>query len=295
MDYMDKYSKLLPKTEDKFIEILLLIGAIVAPVFVLFWDLFIPGKPLILQWVSWIISLLFAFVYFLKYKSSFVRSNLSTFFYSLCYLVSIYVIYLVYFNDFSKDYLLVLMLVVFYMALTFEKIGSLLGYLITVLGFVAIAVFIRRITKSIYDNSGIIIFMCLLVFSVMVILHLLKRNQDKRALNEMAHFDPITKLPNRNFLDLHLKNTLKNSKDSGHSVSLMIIDLDKFKNINDTMGHSFGDAVLNQASIELDKCLPENDFIARYGVMNLSPYLITLVLIVQRKLHRLLLIDFQTP
>jgi diguanylate cyclase (GGDEF)-like protein len=265
MNHMEKYSKLLPKTEDKFIELLLLVGTILAPVFVFFWDLFIPGMPLILQWASWIIALLFAFIHFLKYKSSFVRRNLSTLFYSLCYLVSAYVIYLVYYNDFSKEYLLVLLLIVFYIALTFEKIGSLLVYLMTVLIFVAIAIFIRRTTKDVYDNSGIIIFMCLFVFSVMVILHLLKRNQDKSALNEMAHFDPVTKLPNRNFLNLHLKNILKISKASDHSVALMIIDLDKFKNINDTMGHSFGDEVLKQASIRLSKCLPENDFIARYG------------------------------
>jgi hypothetical protein len=61
---MEKYSKLLPKTEDKFIELLLLVGAILAPVFVLFLDLFIHGKPLFLQWASWIIALLFAFIHF---------------------------------------------------------------------------------------------------------------------------------------------------------------------------------------------------------------------------------------
>jgi diguanylate cyclase (GGDEF)-like protein len=266
MSYMAKYGKkLLPKTKDKFIETQAGISAILAPSFVLFWDLFIPGKPEILQWCSWIIALLFTFTFFLKYLSSFIKHNQGILFYSQCYLVSVYVIYLVYFNDFSKEYLLVLMLVVFYIALTFEKINSLIGYLITVLVSIGLSVIIRRTTKEVYDDSGLVIFMCLLAFSVMAILHLMKRNQDKQALNEMAHFDSVTGLPNRYFLNFYLKNICEVAKSNEHSVAIMIIDFDKFKNINDTLGHSFGDAVLKQASMELIKCLPENDFLARYG------------------------------
>jgi diguanylate cyclase (GGDEF)-like protein len=323
MNLKFKYGdKLFTKTEDKHIEILMFIGAIISPSFVFIWDIFIPGKPVHLKWASWIISLLFTFVYRLLYISSSVRRHLRYYFYTLCYIVSAYVIYLAYFNNFSKEYLLALMLVVFYMSLTFDKMRSLLYYLMTTLLLIGLAIYMERNYKNVYDNTSKIIVICFFVFSIMALFNLLVRNNDKREINEsrkdykrlldtspngilvyqeervvyaneaivrlakfndkdsivgksfsellspkdneMAFYDAVTKLPNRYFLNCHLENSLESSKDSGQPVALLFIDLDKLKLVNDTMGHSFGDKVLNQASLEIKKCLFENDFIARY-------------------------------
>lgn len=156
------------------------------------------------------------------------------------------------------------MLVVFYISLTFDKIASLLRYLVTILILVIIVVFLEIIFENSFDHSGLVICISLIVFSIMALLHLSMRNEGKRALYEMAFFDTLTKLPNRNSLYLYLKNILKNAEESGQSVAIMLIDFDKFKNINDTMGHIFGDAALREAASELKKCLKENDYIARY-------------------------------
>jgi diguanylate cyclase len=92
-----------------------------------------------------------------------------------------------------------------------------------------------------------------------------ERKRMEEKINEIALYDALTELPNLYFLNSHLKNSLESSKDSGKLVALLLIDLDKLKIVNDTMGHSFGDKVLKQASVEIKKCLLENDFIARCG------------------------------
>jgi diguanylate cyclase (GGDEF)-like protein len=266
MPHVGQYDKkYLEKNEEKYIETLFLIGSFLGPFFVFVWDLLIPGKPLHLQIISWGIALLLPISFTLKYVSSYIKRNLSPIFYGVGYLITMYVVYLVYYNNFSKEYLLVLLLVVFYYTLTFEKLSSLIYYLITIYVFVTMAVFLRRINKNAYDDSGLVICICLFVFSFIAVFHLLKRNKDKRSLRDMALYDSLTRLPNRHFLNLHLDHVFKAAMLNGKSAALLLIDFNKFKNINDTMGHSFGDAVLKQASIEIKKCLQENDVLARFG------------------------------
>jgi diguanylate cyclase (GGDEF)-like protein/PAS domain S-box-containing protein len=390
MNFKGKYgNKIFTKTEDKLIELLSFLGAIITPSFVFIWMQLNPEMPVHLKGVAWVIALLYVFLYSLIYISSFVRGHLGYFFYGLCYIVSAFAVYLAYFNDFSEGISLVLMLVVFYIALTFEKMRSLLYYLVNILILVACAIYVERIYKNVYNNNGLTIIVCLMIFSIIALLNLFIKSEDKKALkesqkdyqrlldtspdgiivydhervvyaneavarlakvkdrknlvgesifeflhlkeyelattqmqeilkgstagyrekkvslannisidaevasiattyngknaimtlirdiskrkgleqkiNQMATYDSLTGLPNRYFLNMQLKNSLKSSKESGKPVALMFIDLDKFKIINDTMGHSFGDAVLQKASQEIKKCLKKNDFISRYG------------------------------
>lgn len=266
MDQLEQENReFFTKNEDKYIEILFLIGAIITPPTVLIWELFIPGKPFYLKIVSWTIALSVPLFFCLKYFSPFIKRNLRIIFYTICYVISAYVVYLVYYDNFSKEYLLLLMLVVFYIVLTFETLVSLFCYLVTILVLVILAIFFERIYENVYDRSGLVILISFTVFSIMAVLHLAMRNQSKRELNEMAFFDSLTKLPNRNSLYLHLKNVFESSKGSNQQVSLMLIDFDKLKNINDTMGHLFGDVALKAAAMEIKKCLKGDDFIARYG------------------------------
>lgn len=85
------------------------------------------------------------------------------------------------------------------------------------------------------------------------------------ARKEMA-IDPLTRLYNRTSFDDHVKTTMALSTLAGRESCLLMVDIDHFKNVNDTYGHQAGDAVLKIVSGELAKCFPrKTDFTARYG------------------------------
>ena len=79
----------------------------------------------------------------------------------------------------------------------------------------------------------------------------------------MAHFDFLTNLPNRAlFLD-RLHQTLASARRENHPVALMFLDLDRFKSVNDTLGHHAGDLLLQQVAVRLRACVRESDTVAR--------------------------------
>ena len=84
-------------------------------------------------------------------------------------------------------------------------------------------------------------------------------------LLEQAIRDPLTGLHNRRFLDETLPRELARAKREGYSLALIMIDLDKFKRINDTYGHAAGDQVLKALSEILEKSARGTDVICRYG------------------------------
>ena len=65
-----------------------------------------------------------------------------------------------------------------------------------------------------------------------------------RQLHHLAHHDPLTQLPNRRQLSARLANALMRAKASNQRIALLFVDVDNFKSINDTLGHNFGDRVL---------------------------------------------------
>jgi diguanylate cyclase (GGDEF)-like protein len=87
----------------------------------------------------------------------------------------------------------------------------------------------------------------------------------QRKLTQMAYFDPLTALPNRRLFNEALQELLDNAGKSPHEFALVLIDLDGFKRVNDTLGHDAGDAVLVIAGARLRAALREGDFIARLG------------------------------
>jgi len=90
--------------------------------------------------------------------------------------------------------------------------------------------------------------------------------QELNRLNEhQALHDALTGLPNRTlFLD-RVTQAIRSAHREGHAVAVMIIDLDRFKDINDTLGHHLGDLVLQQVGHRLQENLRESDTIARLG------------------------------
>ncbi len=90
----------------------------------------------------------------------------------------------------------------------------------------------------------------------------------KKAEIETAHFafhDGLTNLPNRLQFDACLDSALKQAHRTGRQVGVMLLDLDKFKYVNDTFGHAIGDGVLRLAAERLKDCIRASDTVARLG------------------------------
>jgi len=87
----------------------------------------------------------------------------------------------------------------------------------------------------------------------------------QEELKFLASTDPMTKLYNRRFFNELAKNILKSERRKGGELSLMILDIDKFKRINDTYGHQIGDDVIIFLADSLKNNQRESDVICRYG------------------------------
>jgi diguanylate cyclase (GGDEF)-like protein/PAS domain S-box-containing protein len=85
----------------------------------------------------------------------------------------------------------------------------------------------------------------------------------ERHLNEQARRDPLTLLPNRRLFDERLSEALARSRRDARGMALMVLDLDRFKDINDTYGHGTGDAVLKEFAHRLLDCVRTTDTVAR--------------------------------
>jgi diguanylate cyclase (GGDEF)-like protein/hemerythrin-like metal-binding protein/PAS domain S-box-containing protein len=90
-----------------------------------------------------------------------------------------------------------------------------------------------------------------------------KRIED--ALRHMSFYDPLTKLANRRLLQDRLQTELARARREERGVALLFIDLDKFKPINDTLGHEAGDWLLKSAARRMTDCLRAYDTAARFG------------------------------
>ncbi|MBL8415639.1 MAG: EAL domain-containing protein [Propionivibrio sp.] len=90
-----------------------------------------------------------------------------------------------------------------------------------------------------------------------------QRKQDE--LYYLAHYDQLTRIPNRMLMNDRLHMACREAKRNGTQVGLMFVDLDRFKQINDTMGHGFGDLLLQAVAERLESCIRCNDTVARLG------------------------------
>ena len=85
------------------------------------------------------------------------------------------------------------------------------------------------------------------------------------AMNRLAFLDHLTQLPNRRFLDMSLGTALNEYKVHGDPLGVMVIDIDEFKKINDSLGHSGGDRALQEAARTLTGSLRPTDIVGRWG------------------------------
>lgn len=98
-----------------------------------------------------------------------------------------------------------------------------------------------------------------------IIRDITERKKAEEEIRHLAHHDALTGLPNRNLYTEHLNRALVRSRRSGNLVALMFIDLDKFKPVNDELGHEAGDQVLITVAERLTACVRGSDTVARLG------------------------------
>ena len=86
-----------------------------------------------------------------------------------------------------------------------------------------------------------------------------------KGVSDLANTDSVTGLPNRRALDERLQDEMRYAKSTNSKFSVVMMDLDGFKNVNDTLGHSIGDDVLHHVFNYLAEKMRATDFLARYG------------------------------
>ncbi|WP_417768660.1 EAL domain-containing protein [Stappia sp.] len=92
-----------------------------------------------------------------------------------------------------------------------------------------------------------------------------ERKRQEELIVRQANFDTLTGLPNRNLFRDRLVQAMSRAQWEGHIVALLFLDLDRFKNINDSLGHSTGDQLIKATATRIGSVLDDNDTVARLG------------------------------
>jgi diguanylate cyclase (GGDEF)-like protein len=117
------------------------------------------------------------------------------------------------------------------------------------------------IQNALYINIGI----CILISAIVLFLTNLTINRYQRRLEQMATTDSLTGLLNRHLLDASMRQAINEAKRSKTSLAAMIIDIDHFKSVNDTLGHNVGDQVIKDIATIIRNNLRASDIVFRWG------------------------------
>lgn len=92
-----------------------------------------------------------------------------------------------------------------------------------------------------------------------------EQKKTKERIEKLAHFDQLTGLPNRSQLDFRFNYALSLAQRSGGAIAVLFLDLDHFKNVNDTLGHTIGDKLLMEVAKRIKSVLRDEDTVSRQG------------------------------
>src|SRR5690606_26361575 len=92
-----------------------------------------------------------------------------------------------------------------------------------------------------------------------------ERKASEQRIHRLAYYDPLTHLPNRTLFQDRLHSALQHAERHQEWVALMFLDLDRFKPINDSLGHAAGDRMLKEVALRLSTCVDDDDTVARMG------------------------------
>lgn len=93
----------------------------------------------------------------------------------------------------------------------------------------------------------------------------IERDKADNIIWHQANFDTLTQLPNRHLLNEHLSNAIDNAERDKKQLVIAMLDLDKFKDVNDSLGHAAGDSVLIECASRIKNSIRKNDIVARLG------------------------------
>ena len=92
-----------------------------------------------------------------------------------------------------------------------------------------------------------------------------ERNRERAQIDYLAHYDGLTGLANRNRLHAVLERELRSARGPGRGVAVISFDLDRFKGVNDTLGHHYGDLLLKQIAVRAELICGSGGIVARFG------------------------------
>jgi diguanylate cyclase (GGDEF)-like protein/PAS domain S-box-containing protein len=92
-----------------------------------------------------------------------------------------------------------------------------------------------------------------------------QRKKDEEQVKFLAYYDSLTNLPNRRFLNQNLEKVITQAREKGYVGGLIFLDLDRFKSINDSMGHHVGDSILEEVAQRIISALSESEIAVRIG------------------------------
>ncbi|WP_323012486.1 putative bifunctional diguanylate cyclase/phosphodiesterase [Castellaniella sp.] len=100
---------------------------------------------------------------------------------------------------------------------------------------------------------------------VMIFSNIAEIKQAEAIIWKQANFDRLTDLPNRQMFHDRLEQSIRKARRAGGRIGLLFLDLDRFKEINDTLGHAMGDDLLKEAARRISACVRQSDTVARLG------------------------------
>ncbi|WP_234978470.1 bifunctional diguanylate cyclase/phosphodiesterase [Bacillus tuaregi] len=92
-----------------------------------------------------------------------------------------------------------------------------------------------------------------------------EQKKSEELIKRMAYHDPLTGLPNRNYFNKSFQEAIQNAEREKQTLAVFFIDLDRFKPVNDTLGHEMGDLLLISVATRLQSCLSKDDILSRQG------------------------------
>jgi diguanylate cyclase (GGDEF)-like protein/PAS domain S-box-containing protein len=113
--------------------------------------------------------------------------------------------------------------------------------------------------STVYDDDGKV------QHYIAVFIDISERKKEEARIIKLANYDALSGLPNRHLLADRVEQALAQSQRHQTKVAMLFIDLDHFKNINDSLGHDVGDELLKQVATRLKRCLRRTDTLARLG------------------------------
>lgn len=133
-----------------------------------------------------------------------------------------------------------------------------------------------QLEKRYFHKTGDVIFVLLSVSLVRnekgEVIHFVSQIEDVTArksesdrIRQMAYHDTLTGLPNRRLIDERVNHSLAHAKRVGYPIALLFIDVDHFKQINDTHGHDVGDEILKSVADRMAHCIRQTDTLSRVG------------------------------